>query len=254
MAEAMVSGLLKAGVPPSHLDASDVRPEALQRFRCVFGVRTWEKNADAAREAEAIVLAVKPQQMDSVLPDLSAFAPRALFISIAAGIPTSRIERALGNSARVVRVMPNTPALVGAGIAALCRGANARDGDLAFAEAMMRAVGKTVRVDESLMDAVTAISGSGPAYVFRMMEALEKAAIGQGLAPEVARQLVVATVAGAGRLAEVSGRDPADLRRQVTSKGGTTEAALREIDAREFDGMFEAAVQAAVRRARELAQ
>ncbi|MCS6771821.1 MAG: pyrroline-5-carboxylate reductase [Kiritimatiellae bacterium] len=253
MAEAMVSGLRRAGVPPENIRASDIRPEQLERFRRLFGVATYAANADAARDADVIVLAVKPQQMAAVLPELAPFSRVALFLSIAAGIPTARLEAALGSSARVVRAMPNTPALVGAGIAALCRGARATEGDLALAEALMRAVGKTVQVEEALMDAVTAISGSGPAYVFRIMESLERAAIAQGLPSEVARQLVLATIAGAGQLAERTGRAPAELRQQVTSKGGTTEAALREMEVRDLDGLFAAAVAAAVRRARELA-
>lgn len=253
MAEALVKGLLKAGVSAARIAVTDVRSERLDYFRATFGVTALAENAQAAREADIVVLAVKPQQFSEVLPALSAAVDRALFVSIAAGITTARIERALGPSARVVRVMPNTPALVGAGISALCAGSRAAADDLAVAETLLRAVGATVRVEERLMDAVTAVSGSGPAYVFRVMEALEAAAIAQGLAPEQARILVVATVAGAGQLAASSGRAPSELREQVTSKGGTTEAALKVLDARDVTGAFSDAVAAAARRARELA-
>lgn len=253
MAEALVKGLLRAQVPAAHLCVSDVRAERLDYFRATFGVNAVADNLGAAREADVVVLAVKPQQFGEVLPALAGVAGRALFVSIAAGIPTARIERALGPRARVVRVMPNTPALVGAGISALCSGAHASPKDVETAEALLRAVGKTVRVEERLMDAVTAVSGSGPAYIFRVMEAMEAAAIAQGLAPDQARALVVATIVGAGQLAASSGRAPVELREQVTSKGGTTEAALKVLDARDLVGAFNEAVAAAARRARELA-
>jgi pyrroline-5-carboxylate reductase len=253
MAEALVKGLLRAGIPPHHLTATDVRPERIDYFRSAFGIRAQGDNRAAALAASVVVLAVKPQQMAEALADLADAADRALFISIAAGIPTARIERALGGVARVVRAMPNTPALVGAGISALCAGAHAGPDDLALAEALLQAVGATVRIDESLMDAVTAVSGSGPAYVFRLMEAMEAAGVEQGLPPAAARALVLATVAGAGALAKASGRSPSELREQVTSKGGTTEAALKVLDEKDLMGAFSAAIAAAARRARELA-
>lgn len=253
MTEALVKGLRAAGVPGSRLCVTDVRPERLAWFREQFDVAGASDNAAASAGADVIVLAVKPQQFGEVVPSLRGASSRALFVSIAAGIPTARIEDSLGGAARVVRVMPNTPALVGAGVSALCAGARAEEADLAKAERILQAVGRTVRVPESLMDAVTAVSGSGPAYVFRVMEAMEAAAIRQGLPADVARTLVVETVAGAGRLARESGRAPADLRAQVTSKGGTTEAALRVLEARDLGGAFDAAIEAAAARARELA-
>ena len=253
MAEALVKGLCAAGVPPAHLMVTDVRAERLAYFQSTFGVAGTADNAAAVLGADAAVLAVKPQQFGDILPALREAATHALFISIAAGVTTARIEQALGGSARVVRVMPNTPALVGAGVSALCAGAAASAGDLDFADALLRAVGSTVRVPEAQMDAVTAVSGSGPAYIFRVMEAMEAAALELGLAPPVARELVLATVAGAGQLAVQSGRPPAALREQVTSKGGTTEAALKVLEARDLSGAFSEAMQAAAQRARELA-
>ncbi len=253
MAEALVKGLRAAGVPGARMGVTDVRPERLAWFRDRYGVAGTADNAAAAAGADLLVLAVKPQQFDEVLPALCGAGGRALVVSIAAGIPTARIERALGAASRVVRAMPNTPALVGAGVSALCAGSRAGEADLARAERILRAVGSTVRVPESLMDAVTAVSGSGPAYVFRLMEAMEAAARRQGLAPDVARALVGGTVLGAGRLAVESGRAPDELRAQVTSKGGTTEAAFRVLEDRDLAGAMDAAMDAAARRARELA-
>lgn len=253
MAEALVKGLLRAGLSPAQVTVTDVRHERLDYFRSAYGVQAAPDNRAAAKAADVILLAVKPQQMNDVLAELAGATERALFVSIAAGIPTARIERALGAPARVVRVMPNTPALVGAGISALCGGAHAAADDLALAEVLLQAVGQTVRVDEALMDAVTAVSGSGPAYIFRVMEAMEAAAVQHGLPQETARSLVLATVAGAGQLAQSSRRAPSELREQVTSKGGTTEAALKVLNERDIAGAFSDAIAAAVRRARELA-
>jgi pyrroline-5-carboxylate reductase len=159
----------------------------------------------------------------------------------------------LGGNVRVVRAMPNTPALVGAGAAGLCRGASATEDDLAAAEAILRAVGITVRVEERLLDAVTALSGSGPAYVFYVAEALIKGGIEAGLRPELARQLALQTVAGAARLMTESGEEPAELRRKVTSPGGTTEAALQVMSDRKLTEILVEAMRAAERRSRELA-
>lgn len=254
MAEALVKGLRGSGLPAENIRVTDVRAERLEYFRATFGVTASMDNVAAVQGANLVVLAVKPQQFAAVLEDLRGAAPAALYVSIAAGIPASRIEAALGGHTRVVRVMPNTPALVGAGVSAICAGAHATEEDLALAESLLQSVGATVRVPEAQMDAVTAVSGSGPAYVFRVMEAMEAAARELGLEPDVARALVLQTVAGAGRLAVLSGRPPAALREQVTSKGGTTEAALRVMNERDLAGVFASAMTAAMERARELAR
>lgn len=253
MAEALVKGLRQAGVPARQIAVTDVRPERLEYFRATFGVSATADNREAAQGADTVVLAVKPQQFSDVLTSLRGVAPDALYISIAAGIPTGRIEKELGSNPRVVRVMPNTPALVGAGVSALCAGAFAKPDDLDRAENLLRAVGTTVRVSESQMDAVTAVSGSGPAYVFRVMEAMEQAALELGLSADVARKLVLSTFTGSSKLAQQSERSPSALREQVTSKGGTTEAALKVLQERDLLGAFSAALAAAARRARELA-
>lgn len=246
MAEALIRGLIANKViPATNIIATDIRPERLEELQKVFGIRTGEP------EADIIILAVKPQQMSSVLSTLHA-PPSTIFISIAAGITTSRIEKELGSNARVIRVMPNTPALVGAGAAALAKGRFASEEDLQMAESILKAVGITVRVEESLIDAVTALSGSGPAYVFYIAEAMIQAGIAQGLAPEIAHKLAVHTVFGAGILLAQTGEEPSELRRKVTSLGGTTEAAIKMMAERKLPAIIAEAMLAAEKRGREL--
>lgn len=253
MTEALVKGLRNASVSADLITVTDIRPERLAHFRDTYGVNGSRENGLAAKGADIVVLAVKPQQMAEALVSLRGIAPHALFVSIAAGVPTARIERELGGTPRVVRVMPNTPALVGAGVSALSAGAFAGKDDLARADKLLRAVGRTVHVAERKIDAITAVSGSGPAYIFFVMEAMEAAAIELGLQAEVARELVLATFTGSAKLAQESGQSPGVLRQQVTSKGGTTEAALNVLQARDVAGAFSAALAAAARRAHELA-
>ena len=252
MAEALIRGLLVNQVlPPQQIIATDVRPERLETLRKLFGIRTGSDNALATRQADLIVLAVKPQQMSTVLKTIQP-GPTALLISIAAGITTARIEQELTGPVRVIRVMPNTPALVGAGAAALCAGRFALPEDLLAAETLLKAVGIVVSVDESQLDAVTALSGSGPAYIFLVTEALIQAGIAAGLTPDVARKLTIQTVFGAALLLRESSEDPAELRRKVTSPGGTTEAAIRVMLARNLPEIFQDAINAATQRGREL--
>ncbi len=256
MAEALVRGLVgRGGYLPAALTVTDPRAERRDFFEREFGVGATENNGAAAAGAEVVVLAVKPQVMGEVLAGLAPhLAPGTLVVSIAAGIPCARIEAALGEGRPVVRVMPNTPALVGAGVSALCGGRWARESDLALAEGLLRPVGAVVRVAESLMDAVTALSGSGPAYVFYVMEALLEAAGRLDVAPEVARTLVYQTIAGAAELARQSPEAPEVLRARVTSKGGTTAAAIGVLEERGVRSAVVAAVEAAQRRAGELAR
>ncbi len=254
MGEALIQGLLTAKrAAPSQIIATDVRPERLESLAKTFGIRTMDDNVKAVADADIVLLAVKPQQMSAVLAPLkSATSDRRLFISIAAGVTTARIEGELGGKARVVRVMPNTPALVGAGAAALVKGAYATDDDLATAESILGAVGITVRVAERLIDAVTALSGSGPAYVFYVTEAMIKAGVGAGLDEALAKKLAIQTVYGAAKLLAESGEEPESLRRKVTSLGGTTEAALKVMSDRKLAEIFAEAIQAAEQRSREL--
>jgi pyrroline-5-carboxylate reductase len=254
MGEALIRGLLSTKtVAASRIIAADVRAERLDFFGRTFGVRVASDNAEAVKPADIIVLAVKPQQMSDVLASLASVATGTkLFISIAAGVTTARIERELGGQARVIRVMPNTPALVGAGAAAVAKGAHATDEDVIAAEAILSAVGITAHVNEELLDAVTALSGSGPAYVFLVTEAMIKAGVAAGLDEGLARKLAVQTVLGAAKLMAESGEAPAGLRRKVTSPGGTTEAALKVLSERKLEEIFAEAIRAAEKRSRDL--
>ena len=255
MAEALVKGLVESGrMPTDALRVTDVRPERREYFERTFGVRGLARNDEAAAWATIVVLAVKPQSFGEALAGLrDAFGPGRLAVSIAAGLTTGRIERALGDGARVVRVMPNTPALVRAGVSALCAGRWATEDDLGAAEAVMTSVGLAVRVEERLMDAVTAVSGSGPAYVFYLAEAMIEAGRQLGLDEGLARRLTAGTLDGAARLLAASEDGPAVLRARVTSKGGTTEAAIRVLDGRGAGAALIEAIRAAHRRAGELA-
>lgn len=253
MAEALVKGILSRGLcAVSRLAVTDVREDRREFFRRTFGIGVLASNSEAARAADVIVLAVKPQDLRAAVAEIAAArGPEALVVSIAAGIRTATIEELLAG-ARVVRAMPNTPALVGAGVTAVCRGARTTAEDLALAQALLGAVGPVVTVKEEDMDAVTAVSGSGPAYVFFVMEAMLAAAERLGLSADIARQLVYATVGGAARMVTETGLPPADLRERVTSKGGTTAAALEALRRREVADAFGEAIAAAHRRSQEL--
>jgi pyrroline-5-carboxylate reductase len=231
MAEAIVSGMV-AGTfcAPEKIVMTDIRPERLADLESEYGVTVSTDNR-VVKNAEMVVLAVKPQILPDVLREIAAdLRPETLIISIAAGISTAKIEAALGGGCRVVRVMPNTPALVGQGVSALAAGAHADEADLEVTETILQCVGLTVRVEEKEMDAVTALSGSGPAYVFYLLEGMLAAAEKMGLEPETARRLALQTVEGAARLMTDSGETAEALRQKVTSKGGTTEAAVRVLD------------------------
>ncbi len=247
MGEALIRGLLAARIfEPSQISATDIRADRLDYLKQTFRIRTGSAPADI------IVLAVKPQQFTAAI---SSFIPHSssLILSILAGVTTARVERELGGASRVVRVMPNTPALVGAGAAGICKGAYATEDDLATAEEIFGAVGVVVRTEEALMDAVTALSGSGPAYIFHVAEAMIAAGVAQGLSGEVAKRLTVQTIFGAARLLAESGEAPEVLRKKVTSPGGTTEAALKVMSERQLMEIFREAIAAATKRGKELA-
>ena len=228
MAEALVRGLLGTGsCLAQNLRVSDINEVRLSYFFETYGISGSTSNTDVVSDADVIVLAVKPQAFAGMLSELYGAIPReALIISIAAGIPAQRIEAAFSAEQKVIRIMPNTPSLIGAGVTAVAAGSYASEADLEVAEVLLRSVGIVIRVEEPDLDVVTALSGSGPAYVFYLVEALIKSAATMGLHRDVARTLVVATVEGAARLLRETGEDAAELRRRVTSKGGTTEAAL----------------------------
>lgn len=256
MAEALVKGLVESGLcRAEQIRVTDVSPGRLAYFRENYGVSGTSRNDEHIADADVLVLAVKPQVMAGVLAELRArLNPAALAISIAAGIPTARIEGLLGGERRVVRVMPNTPALVRRGVSALCGGRYATAADLELALGFMRAVGEVVQVTEVELDAVTALSGSGPAYCFYLLEAMLAAAAAWGMDPAVARKLVFQTMAGAAELVLATEEHPAELRRRVTSPGGTTAAAIEVLERAGVGDAWRAAFEAARRRAGELSR
>jgi pyrroline-5-carboxylate reductase len=252
MATALIQGLIATQTARrEQLLVSDVRPEGLVQLRDKFGVRTTSDNR-AACSSDIVVLAVKPQNFPGLLPLIApSLAPSTLVISIAAGVPLRAIESALPQS-RVVRAMPNTPALVNEGATAVAGGSKATPEDLALASKIFVSVGRVVVVDEAQMDAVTALSGSGPAYVFLLAEALAAAGAELGLSPEVAGILAAQTLHGAGKLLAESNDSPSELRRKVTSPGGTTAAGIAALEERDFAGAVAACLRAACKRGEEL--
>jgi pyrroline-5-carboxylate reductase len=257
MARALLGGWLARGVPAPSLRVADPSAEARAACERDFpGVRTFATSDDAVPGADCWLLAVKPQLLHAVVAGLApaAAAARPLVISVAAGIRAADIARWLGPGVPVVRTMPNRPALVGAGVTALYADPSVPPAQRATAARLLDAVGRTVWVDdEAHLDAVTAVSGSGPAYFFLLIELLELAAQAEGLPPDVARQLAVETAWGSALLARGSADDPATLRAQVTSKGGTTAAALAVLESAGLRAIVERAVAAAAARSRELA-
>ncbi|MHC4759448.1 MAG: pyrroline-5-carboxylate reductase [Planctomycetota bacterium] len=256
MAEALIKGSISAGIYTSEsIFASDVRQERLQFLSEEYGIKTTTGNSDAVSNADIVVLSTKPQQMDEALASIqSSFSDNKLVISIAAGVKIEKITKTLGEIA-VVRVMPNTPALLGEGASALYANEKAKP-RLDEALKIFSAVGKAVVVeDEGLIDTVTAVSGSGPAYFFLLMEEMMKAGIKLGLSEDVSKDLVLQTAKGAALLSverEKEGESPAELRRKVTSPGGTTEAALKVFAEGDFGPLVHAALKRACERSKEL--
>ena len=252
MATALIGGLLQQGFKPGDLRVVDVSEEARRRMQQQFGVRTAPALAGEIAE-DAVLLAVKPQQMRAVAKDLGAHLRGQLVISIAAGIRTADLARWLGGHDRIVRVMPNTPALIRSGVSGLFAAAAVKQADRDSAQSILGAVGGVVWVrSEPDIDAVTAISGSGPAYVFYFIEALEQAAVELGLDAGQAHELAVQTFVGAANLAAGSNEPAAVLRARVTSKAGTTEAALKTMEANDIKRKIVEAAYAAATRSREL--
>jgi pyrroline-5-carboxylate reductase len=254
MGEALIKGLLAVGlVPAASVHASDVRADRLAEVARRFGINTHPGNRDVVKRTDVVILAVKPQIMAAVLDDIApAVGPDTLVISIAAGVPTARLREHLPAGARVVRVMPNTPALVLEGATAIARAEGLRPGDLETVQQIFGAVGRVAVVDETLMDAVTALSGSGPAYVALVVEALADGGVNMGLDRATAMALAVQTVLGTARLLRETGSHPGQLKDMVASPGGTTIAgiaALEEVGAR---AAFIRAVERATLRSREL--
>lgn len=254
MTRALLRGAIeRGGVAVDRLGATDLSVEALERVRAELGIQAFASNAAAAEWGDVLVLAVKPQVMATVLAEIAgSVRAEQLVISIAAGVPTGTIEAALPHGTRVVRAMPNTPAIVGEGATAIAPGAEASDADLAQAEALFGSVGSVVRTAEGAMDAVTGLSGSGPAYAFIAIEALSDAGVHAGLTREVSTRLAAQTLLGAAKLVLESGEHPARLKDMVTSPAGTTIAGVAALEQAGFRHALIAAVEAAVARSREL--
>ncbi len=259
MGKAIIAGALRGGARPSGIAVSE--PDAKKREEFAgLGLGVFDRVQPAMEWLRAmpgegqVLLAVKPQVFAEVARDASAALAglSCVVMSILAGVTSERIERAIPG-ARAVRLMPNLPAQVGMGVTAMCRGSGARVGDDVFARSLFESVGRVIEIDESLMDAFTAVAGSGPAYGFLLAEAMEAGARRVGFDGETARSIVLGTIRGAAEMMARSGDAPADLRARVTSKGGTTEAALRALDTGEIVARFERAIEAARDRGRELA-
>lgn len=256
MGRSLIGGMLANGFPEKNISAVDISETQRSKVASNFKIETFSEATPAIRDADVVVLAVKPQSIRETLKSLSDIlqAEKPLLLSIAAGIQTSAIARWSGYDAAIVRVMPNTPSLVRTGAAGLYANENTDEHQKTLAESIIRSVGMTIWVDqENLIDSVTALSGSGPAYFFYFMEVMEKAGIDLGLSEEQARNLTLQTALGAAKMALESDLDPADLRKQVTSPGGTTEKALGIMHKKNLDAIIIAAIEAAADRARELA-
>lgn len=254
MAGALIKGVLHAGiVAPGAVLASDLKEERLEQLRALHGIRTTLDNESLAREADVLVLAVKPQVLDRVLTQLApALRPTTLVVSVAAGVPLAALEARLPAGARVVRTMPNTPATALAGATALTAGTHANAADMETARALFQAVGQVVVLDESLLDAVTGLSGSGPAYVMLIIEALADGGVKVGLHRDTALLLAAQTVFGAAKLLLETGEHPGRLKDMVTSPGGTAIAGLHTLEAGALRKTLMDAVEVATLRAQDI--
>ena len=260
MGSAILAGLLASGFDAVNVNVSTKTEASAQKLRDEYGVNAFslEESALANRQtvaqADLVLVGVKPAYVTSTLAEVAdALAPDALIVSVAAGIRIASMEAVVPESVRVIRSMPNTPAIVGRAVTGLAKGVRATDSDLATAEALFTTVGRVVVVDEAQIDGLGTISGSGPAYVFYFIEQLTKAAIHHGFTAEQASILVNDTFLGAAELVAATGKNPAELRRQVTSPNGTTERAIAVFDEANLQQIFETATDAALARSRELA-
>ena len=253
MAAALIGGLIGKGASAASISAVDPSPEQRAAIGARFGIATHERPDAAALDADVVVLAVKPQQMREAIEAIAPSIRQQLIVSVAAGVRASDLSRWLAGYRRIIRTMPNTPALVGLGATGLAELPGCSGQDRALAQSIMAAVGQTVWVDdEARLDAVTALSGSGPAYVFRFIESMIEGGVKLGLNAEQSRLLALQTVLGAAQLASTASEPPSILRERVTSKGGTTAAALAVFESLDLPGMVAQAMAAADRRSGEL--
>jgi pyrroline-5-carboxylate reductase len=254
MGETLLSGLIRAGRPVAELLVGEKRLDRARELEEKYAVSVVS-NLEATRRADTVALVVKPQDMAAVLEEIApAVRPGQLVVSLAAGITTAFLEARLPDGVPVVRVMPNTPALVDEGMAAISPGSHCDDEHLAIAEGLLGSTGRVIRVPEKQMDAVTAISGTGPAYVFFVVESMIEAGVHLGLPRATATELVVQTLVGSAKMLRETGTHPVVLREQVTSPGGTTAAALRELEIHKVRAAFLAAMEAARDRSAQLAE
>jgi len=253
MATALIGGLIAKGQDPRSIAVIEMAPVARERLAAKYPIHLSTAPDAAIQAAEVLVLAVKPQDMQKAIASISGFSREKLIVSVAAGITLKSLSRWLDGHRKIVRCMPNTPGLIGAGITGLFAAAEVSADERQKAEGILRAVGEVVWLaEERLLDPVTAVSASGPAYVFWFIEQLAAAAVKLGIPPEDALKLAKQTVLGAARLASASEKDPSQLRQDVTSKGGTTEAALKVFDEEKLAERFMRAVEAASRRGAEM--
>jgi len=249
MASALINGLLQQGYLAKQLHVVEINAESREKIKDIFGVSALADLESGVIDTDVIVLSVKPQHLHDLTQQLSPFLKRQLIISIVAGIRVGDIARWLGGYLRIVRTMPNTPSSIQCGVTGLYAAASVSEEDRKIAESILTAVGLTLWVeDEEMLHAVTAISGSGPAYVFYFIESLQKAAAALGLSSEEAKQLSLQTFVGASKLASLSDKDIAILREQVTSKGGTTEQAIRTMEQENIQEKILMAVRSAAQR------
>ncbi|WP_082564179.1 MULTISPECIES: pyrroline-5-carboxylate reductase [unclassified Nocardioides] len=254
MGESLLSGMLRAGAAPDTLLVGEKRAARAGELEDRYGV-TVVSNVEAAQKADTLALVVKPQDMGAVLEEIEPhLRPGQLIVSLAAGITTAFIESRIPDGVAVVRVMPNTPALVDEGMAAISPGSHCDEEHLAEAEQLLGATGHVMRLDEKHLDAVTAISGSGPAYVFYVVESMIEAGVHLGLPRATATELVIQTVVGSAKMLRETGTHPTVLREQVTSPAGTTAAAIRELEVHKVRAAFLSAMEAARNRSQALAE
>ena len=254
MASALAGGMVESGlIKGRQLIVSDVVQAALKSFTKSTGGRTAKSNAEVLRKADIIIIAVKPHQVIELLNELSdQITSKHLFISIAAGVSLAQLEEALGHKARVIRVMPNTPALVGEGASGFARGSNAKAADAKLAKQLLESVGMAIEVPEHLINSITGLSGSGPAYGFQMIEAMSDGAVAAGLPRDLATPLAAQTLLGAAKMVLETGEHPGKLKDMVTSPGGTTIEGLHEMEAAGVRGGLMNAVRAASDKAANL--
>lgn len=256
MAKAIISGLVRSKlVKPENIVCNDISRERVEELSTEFGIAIADEKGEAIIGSDIIVLSVKPQNMQTVFDEIRDFVKKgSIIISIAAGITTKYIEDSIDKEVAVIRAMPNTPALVLSGAIALCKGSLVKDEQLEKTKKLFEAIGKVAILDEDKFDLITALSGSGPAYVFYLCELMQKAAENLGLPENIAREFSVQTVYGAGKMLEETQIPAADLKEKVKSPNGTTEAALKYFESQKLSSIVQKAMEAAMHKSKELSK